>query len=440
MLEVEIGPIETELYKPGSLDRFFVDDSLLGRVTRRFCGGKTINLCRRMMAGGDSSGFSEAEAKTIDTYFFRSSRRIYNLPKEWTPQTFYSQSRYEAITAIQYFGLLVPELAEDFELRDEIAQLSDRPSDLLRLLASPPKSINPTLTYETQRHAIVQYQLGMIKGRALNEGLRNILSDVQQLLNEELLEGPVGDGEHVFLESFHDDETNQVVGFPDRNDRRPLTAHLKRLRLVVRKIPEVGSVHKKPREKAWGPTIVKSWVKALKNGGAVHVNDAIQDSIGMRFVLMDDSVPPEQLADLVVSAIKSGIESRLESNHQRKIPNIAKVEKDDETGTDHGQSTEINFNARRKIWFDGIQTPIELIFYNREVYLNSRFEVGKRNPETGLHMGRSHDLFDLRKVREIVRVPFPETIFPVSDYDLNAAFVNRDKQVAYGLINMYKAS
>lgn len=436
MLETSIGPIATEWYRPRTEDRPFATNLQLGRVMTGFYGRDAISLCRKLIAG---MTFSGEQTERINTHFLNSSSKIYNLPDQTDPLAFYKEQRNGAIAVIQYFGKLVPELAEDFELRDEITHLSDRPSDLLELLSSSPKKIDPTLAYEAQRHAVIVYQLGMINARALNGTLRNVLADVQDLLNEQLFEGPQGSGTSIFLESFHDDETNQVVGFPDRNDHRPLTAHLKRMRTVVRNIPEVGLIHKKPREKDLAVTIVKSWVKALRNGGQIHIDDAVQDSIGMRFVLMDDSVPPEQLADLVASVIKAGIESRMEVNHPKKIPNITKIEKDDVVGIDHGQSPEINFNARRKIWFDGIPTPIELIFYNRETYLNSRLEVGTRDSETGLYMGRAHGLFDLRRVREGVDVPFPEEIYPVDDYTKNVAFVNRSKQVAYGLRNMYRA-
>ncbi len=267
-------------------------------------------------------------------------------------------------------------MAEDFELRDEITHLSSRPSDLLRYLANP-SGVDSTLAYEAQRHAILHYQLGMIEARALNARLDDLLHDIQDLLNQNLFEGLEGSGDQILLESFHDDDTNQVVGFPDCHDRRPLAAHLKRQRIIARTIPDIGLVHKKPNVKEAGPTMIKLWIKAERNGGIINLNDAIQDSIRMRLVLMDDNIQPKQLADLAVEVIKVGINSRLESNHPRKIPKIVNVIDDDDTNADHGQSSETNLNARKKIWFEGIPTPFELIIYNRETYLNSILEVGQ---------------------------------------------------------------
>ncbi len=435
MRETRIGSITTDDFKPRTKDRSFATNFHLGRLTIGFFGEDVVDLCRKISVTGD---FSSQETERINKYFLGSSRQIYKLPNWTHPQSFYRERRKDSILAINYFGSeLVPELSEAFELREEIANLSDRPSDLLRYLAMPEK-IDPTLAYEAQRHAIIHHQLGTIEARTLK--LCNLLSDIQNLLNEELFEASEGSAEDFCSESFHDVDTNEVVGFPDRGDPRPLTAHLKRRWISVRKIPKFGLVHEKSREKKLGPTLVKSWGKALKNGGIVHIDDAVQDSIAMRFVLMDDAVSPEELADLVVSVIKSGVESRIESNHPRKIPKIIRVENDPKTGTDHGQSTEINFNARRKIWFESVPTPLEITFYSRETYLNSELEVGVRDAQTGLYQGRGHKLFELRRGIDVIRVPFSQEIYKKIDDDrLYTAFISQSNQVAYGLRNRYRA-
>ncbi|MBI2019465.1 hypothetical protein HYS95_02210 [Candidatus Daviesbacteria bacterium] len=448
MSEIKIGPIATEWYRPCIEGRSFTTNFQLGRTIIAHYGENAVDLSRKLAAAG--STLSRRDTEQVDKFFLRASKEIYRLPSDLThPRSFYKECKESAIAAVQYFGQLVPELAEDFEMRGEIAKISDRPSDLLRYLASPVSenedplkkgAIFPTLAYEAQRHAILHYQIGIIESRALNAGLSNLLADVQDLLNERLFAGVTGKGDPIPLESYHDDQTNRVVGFPDRSSERLLTAHLKRQRITVRNVPEVGYVHKKDREKELGPTIVKTWVKALRNGGVVHIDEALQDSIGMRFVLMDDAVPPEQFADLVISVIKAGIESRLDSNHPRALPRIDKVVDDPDTNTDHGQSTEINFNARKKIWFEGISTPMELIFYDRATFLNSEMEVGTQDSKTGLFMGRAHKLFELRRAREVIRVPFPKEVYPLDDYVLNKAFVNQSKQLAFSRLNMHKAA
>ncbi len=160
--------------------------------------------------------------------------------------------------------------------------------------------------------------------------------------------------------------------------------------------------------------------------------------MGRIYVLMEDSIQPEQLADLVVSTIEAHAGSDL-----WEIPKITKIEKDDQADVDHGQSTEPDepkFNARRKIWFENIPTPYELIFYDRETYLNSIFEVGTRDSETGFYMGRGRGQFELRRTWHASKIPFPEEIYHVDDYACNAAFVSRSKQVAYGQRMMNRAA
>lgn len=447
MIEIKIGSITTECFRPRSEERAFTTNFHLGRLTLGFFGTDAVALCRKIAATGGI--FSDKDAKRINKYFFDSSRKIYNLPNSTHPQSFYTERSKDAIEAVNYFGELVPELAEDFELKEEISDLedSDRPSDLLRYLASPiaegenspPGFIDQTLAYEAQRHAIILHQLGTIEARALK--LRNIRSNVQNLLNEKLFMGPEGKGRPFYSESFHDDETNTVVGFPDRGTHQPLTAHLKKRWIKVREVPEVGLIHEKSRRKGIGQTLAKTWVKALHNSGLVHIDDAVQDSIGMRFVLMDDNVPPQQFADLVASIIEAGAKERFEANHPCVLPEIERIEDDPETGTDHGQSTALNFNARRKIWFKDIPTPMELIFYDRETYLNSELEVGERSQETGLYKGRGHELFELRRGIEVIRLPFTQEIYKESDDDrIQRAFINQSKQKAYGMRNRYRAA
>ncbi len=445
--EQVIAPITPEWYKPynpqagkRSGDRSLVINVQLGLAIGRFYGKDAISACMNLAPKMD---LPTEVADAINDHFFEASRQIYNLPGSRTfSQSFYMEQHKGAIAVPEYFGKLVPELKASFELKDEIKRFSDRPSDLLRKLSKvPPIEIDPTLAYEVRRHAILLYQLGIINSRSLKGRLLTVLSDIQNLLNQKLFVGPEGHGEDALLQSFHDDESNTVVGFPDRGDRRPLTAHLKALSLVVRRVDGMGVVLTGDRKKDDKVAIIKSWVKALDSGGRVHIDKAVQDSIGMTFTLMDDSVKPEELADLVVSVIQSGVEASLVSKGSRKIPRIMEVEKDDFTDADHGQSPQASFKVRRKIWFKGITTPVELIFRDRETYLNSELEVGERDPETGLYLGRAHDLFELRRALRVVRVPFPEEVYDrLTDDRLYNSFVSQSKQVAFRLRSMHKAA
>lgn len=435
MSEIEIGPINIDYLVPDKDKRSQATNLQIARIFRGFFGHHALSLCRK-----GTTDFSIKQSEKINSDFFEANTKIYHLPEKASSQDFYRNMRIAAITVPQYFCKLVPELEDAFELRDEITNLSNRPSDLLRYLANP-STVHPVLAYEAFRHAISHFHLSAIEARTKNWGLENLLFDIQDVLNEDLFEGVEGSGDPIILESFHDDDTNTVVGFPDRGDRRPMTAHLKRQQIVVRTIDSIGQVHKKPHKKETGATMAKLWAKARKNGGIVHIDDAIKDSIRMMLVLMDDAVPPAQLADLVVSVLKSGIDQRLETNHPRKMPRIddKKTTAADQTDKGRGQSNKINLNARRLIWFEGIPTPFELTIYNRETYLNSVMEVGNRDPLTGLYDGRAHTQFELRRALDVIRLAFPEERYLVDDYTINKAFVNRSKQRAFARRAMYQA-
>lgn len=455
--QVNIGPVVTEWYKPNKEERSFRANFQLGRAVLAFYGPEAVKAARALKEG---QSFTRSQAEEFDKGFLAASKKIYELPADTDPREFYIAQNKGAVGAVQYFGRLVPDLSTALALKDEITRLSDRPSDLLVMLCSQPmetasmttdelmnldpdgpKRIDKRLAFETRRHAVIHFHLGGINARTLNGRIRTVLSDVQDLLDERLFIGPKGYGKDITSNSYHDDETNEVVGFPDRNDRRPLTAHLKRMTLSVRTMRGIGTVYTNNRKKDDGTALWKSLVKAGKNGGVIHINAAVQDSMGMTFVAMEDSVAPKELANIVARTLREGIDSRIESDHYRQLPRVVAIEEDDMADGDRGQASTLAFNARRKIWLDGIPTPLELMFYDRTTYLDSKYEVGQRDPETGLYLGRAHDLFELRRAKEGVRLVFPESVYPkLSDQLLSRAFIDTAKQTAFRLRGAYRAS
>lgn len=435
MSNIEIGPINIDYLAPDKDMRSDATNRQIGKIFGCFFGRQALTLCRQ-----GATDFSIKQSEKIDKNFFEANKEIFHLPDTVSSQDFYRNMRLAAIGIPQYFCKLVPELEDAFGPREEITNLSLRPSDLLGYLANP-STVHTVLAYEAYRHAICHFHLSAIEARTINAGLENLLFDIQKVLNKDLFEGVEGSGDPIILKSFHDDETNTVVGFPDRGDNRPWTAHLKQKQITVRTINGIGQVHQKPHKKEEGATMVKLWAKAQKNGGIVHIDEAIRDSIRMMLVLMDDTVPPAQLADLVVETLKKGIDRRLEANHPRKMPrvDVEKTVAKDKTETDRGQSDRLNLNARRMIWFEGVPTPCELTVYDKETWLNSIMEVGHRNPVTGLYDGRAHTQFDLRRAFEVIRLACPKERYPVDDYTINKAFVSRSKQRAFARLAMYQA-
>lgn len=418
-----IIPVTAEMFILRAEERSAKTNFQLARLLGETLGRGRLRLCRSIREGGV---LPEDAAEEINTYVLESSKRRYRLPDSTDPQEFYMQQQKQALGVRKYYSEILPEVAQDLEGKDEISLLSDRPSDLVRLLFRPAESIDPILAYEAQQHVLLAHIAGMINARTLNGRLNTVLYDVHRLLNEKLFEGPEGAGQKIFSESFHDDESNQVVGFPNRQDQKLPTAHLKRIRFTVRRIRDLGLVYTSPRKKDDRISIVKCIAKSLDNGGVINIDHDIQDGIGLEFVIMEDHVTPRQLADQVVSVVESG---------SRKIDKVEVNDKKVENN--RGQSPEFEFDKRLKIWFEDLPTPLEMTIFTLANYLNYILEVGTRDPKTGLYMGRAHPLYELRRARKVAHLIFRAAISPE---DLDTAFINRSKWVAQDLRVRYKAA
>ena len=420
MVDAKLTPITLEMFQPEISGRSLQTNRQLGRLVNEFSGRGRVRFHLGIKAGG---AWSEEEALAIDETVLGSIKRRYSLPDSSDPRDFYMQQQKQAIGVIGHIGSVLPELGQELELKDEISLLSDSPSDLFRLASLPEDVIDQTLAYEVHRHLLLSVISGLVNARTLNGRLRTVLSDVHRQFNAQLFEGPEGAGTRLNLTSIHDDETNEVVGFPEHSQRIPPTAHVKRSSFLLRRISDIGLVYTSPRKKDDDNAILKSLAKAVNNGGKIDM-DTVRDEIGMMFVLMSDSTDTEKLADRVLSVAAEGL---------RKIIH---VESDNKVDIDHGQSAEIRM-SRRQVWFEDMQVPLELMFFDRENYLNSQLEVGRRDPQTGLFEGRAHELYDLRRVSSVLPLLYPEVVYGV---DLQPIVVRRMKQKAEELRARYKAA
>lgn len=408
--------VTAEMFEFNAEDRSAKTNLQLARILGSFLGRGRLRLCRTLRDGGV---LSDDMAAKVNDDVLNSVRRIYRLPDSTHPQGFYIQQLKQAAGVRRYYGEILPEVAQDLEGKNEISLLSERPSDLVRLLFRRPETIDPILAYEAQQHVLLSHIAGMINARTLNCRLSTVLYDVNSLLNQKLFEGPEGTGHKIHTESYHDDETNHVVGFPHRRDHKPPTAHLKHVPLTTRKIQDLGLVYAGPRKKDDRVSIVKCLAKSSDNGGAINVDNDIQDGIGLEFVLVEDCITPEQLIERVVSVIKSG---------PRKVARVKF--RNNEVERNRGQAAEFGFDERVKIWFEDLPTSLEMTVFTLTNYLNSKLEVGTRDPRTGLYMGRAHELYELRRARRVSRLIFPN--------DLDEAFINRSKLVAQDLRTRHK--
>lgn len=434
MTPEKIVPVSLEMFIPEAGKRSTRTNRQLAHLMGDYFGRGRLHLYKGIRSGGALTLTGDT-AIEINEYVFRQISETFNLPPRSDPQEFYMQQQKQARGVVGYVCQLLPEAAKDLELKDEIAYYSDRPSDVFELLSKPPDKIDSTLAYELQRHLLLAHISGFVNARTLNGRLTTSLAMIQKHFNQRLYEGLEGAGERFILESIHDDETNKVVDFPSGNKRIPPTAHLKQVPFTVRRIRGIGLVATSPRKKDDENAVVKALSEACDNGGVIDIN-SIQDGMGMMYVLMNNNLSEKQ-QDEQLEYLVGRVVGELQSSPLR----IKKIRREDHVDADRGQSPDIQFK-RLIIDFEGESTPpLEMIFYNVKDYLNSRLEVGERNPETGLFMGQAYDLYALRRMYPVLPVLFPSEIYdrdPVRRLDLHRIVAKRSQMKAQELRSSYR--
>ncbi len=424
MPEKSLPPINLSMFKPDASERPAIINHQLMHFMARFTGRGRVRFHKDLMLGGTLPGNM---AEEIDRYVFESIKRIYGLPEQTDPQEFFLQQHKQARGVMEYVGRLFPEASAAFELKDEVTYCSDRPSDFFKLVSRPPDKIDPVLAYELQRHVLFAHISGLSNARNLKIRSRSFLAGNQSLLNEQLFEGVEGAGHKVVLESVHDDETNEVIGFRENMESIPPTAHLKRIPVMVRNISGIGEVYTSPRKKDDGNVVIKSLVKAQYDSGVINI-DSVQDSIGMMFCLVDSHASVERLSERIVEVFKSG---------PRRIVNIRRR---DDVRADRGQSPRFNFH-RLEIQFEGIPTSFELVVKNAREFIDGELGVGKRD-ERGYFDGEAHLLYEARRAGMVLPVIIPKEIYdrdPERPLDLERVVVNRMWHLAQDLRGRYRA-
>lgn len=400
----------------------------LGRLMDDFCGKGNQRFYQSLKGTPD---FYERMRREIDMNVFHAVRDFYYLSKRKSLRDFYLQQGKQAIGAITaFYEDKWPELRPFAELKDEISSLSDSPSDFFWLLSRPSEDIDRTLQYEIVRHALLTIISGKINAVHLRERSHSTLSSVHNYLRRELFTGKIGEGGYITVDSAHDDVTNEVVGLPEKGQVIPRTAHLKRIPFNVRPSKDFGRVYSSHRKKRDNNVIYKAIADAVSEDGVIKVDD-VQDRLGIMFVTIEQNVDPRDLAEQVVSTIKNGPKP------------VKKVLPEPEADKNRGQSSGFRFDDRRIVLFEDSSVPMELVFLSLKNFLNSEYEVGSPDPETGLYKGQGHKLFEIRRGLIVGKVLFPEDIYFCRDViptRLDDIFLARSKMTAQELKERYKVS
>ncbi len=429
----KLVPVTIGMFRPEEC-RTLGDKHNVAALLESFIGKGAF---RRHLVLKQRGNIAEDEIEEITSGTLNNISGRYGLRElDYNPRRFYLDAQRGAKTFINYFGKLIPELAQSLQMKDEVGLVTDYPGRMYRYLSRPADSLDQMVAYEAQRHAIATVMGADYLAADARGKLGSVLAAVHDRLNINLFKGVEGSGDPQMFSSYHDDDTNDVVGYPGQTSKR-ITAHEKKYEKNVRSIEGRGYVLTEPREKGSDVTLVKSIAKAKspENKGVIDITRDIEDGIGMIFVPMDPAVKVEELIEKVLQAV-GPVGTEIKMPGEEKMLKIQKIKLEPTRERDRGQSPTLKSRVI-KIWFEGISSPIELFFMDRNNYTNSLLEVGQRDQVTGLHQGSSHELYDIRRVSEVVRVPYPRERYPIP---IEEALVRRDMSIAQDLRRRYRAA
>ncbi len=363
--------------------------------------------------------------QAIDAHFYQKLKEVYNLDRT-DPESFFEVQQGHARAVIEdVLEDYTPSLKSRIGIRNEVT-LTSRPSEIYRRLAMSTADITPELQFEVQRHLVLSLTAAEINARSTNEQLRHELSGVQSILNDHLFSGPEGYAEDYTVYACFDNDTNRTSCFFVNGCTTPKNSHKKAFRCRVRFVDGTGHVYTDPRIKDTTSAILKTTRKAVNNGQVMEPLNDVKDSMGMMFTVMDENAEEKSRfsqRERLVNQVRAAIQYH---------PNgIEQIKEDNDVEQDRGQATGIQF-TRLQIQLLGLGLPIELMVFDAWNYLNSRYEVGVKNPDTGLYDGGAHELYKIRRVADVLSVYFPQELYRV---DTLEALRQRGDQVAQDLLN-----
>lgn len=400
--------------QPLSLDMFLDPSRRDGAMLETLYTPGSLELMRSAVKGNGGRK-PRINYAGVDKGFGDRVHNIYGLNGHYdSPHSFYEQQRGVANGVMAY----VPETAFPRRYREriknELQVLYDTPSERLKMLADP--TVDDKLKFEAVRQMVLAHASALLNARSLNGTLNRRVGLLHQHIGEQIYSGKRGRTYERRFASYHDPDTNTVLGVGEVSDVASSPVVTKQHSREARHITGLGFVYTNMRLKNEAVATVKSLYKAPDAGGFVNP-DAVQDSAGIMYTALGDRPMVDKLVDRVAQAVEA-------------YPDTVNVVEDHQTGNDHGQNNGVEFQ-RLQVHLKDTPVPIELMFYALPDYLNSVYEVGERDPQTGHYTGQAHDLFAIRRVARVLPFLYPKYIYKKLDY--GAAVRERMEEVAQDL-------
>lgn len=381
----------------------------MGRMIGVFYGLEGLRFYRDARSGKIDPRAIIGISEGVNDYFFQQLPSVYGLPEGENLSQFYLRAQKHAVQVTDVVrGKALPSARQRTGLRVEVSLYRDTPSYLLKLMSYPDPNgeeseryIDTTLRFEVVRHLLLSHLAGEFGARSLRSRVRSALSIAQELLDDRLYSPPIGKTRFRKLEVGHNVETNTALGLRGDYYGPQSEVCLKSHLFQARSVLGIGEVYTYVRKKKDEDAILKAIAKAAGNGGSIKPSKDVTDELGIMFVAMDGEQARDKLTDRVLAVLE---------DHPR---GVNKIEEDPNVDNDRGQNQSVRFR-RFLVKLNGIDVPLELMFYSPIDYLNSEFEVGEKNVKTGFYNGRGHDLYWLRRNNPSVEVLFPECVYGVN--------------------------
>lgn len=313
-----------------------------------------------------------------------------------------------------------------------------RPSSALARLTLPDTKIDLVCRYEQGRQLALALSAAEIKQEDKKGDAEKALAEIHDLLVKNLFAGKVGGIEDYLFYSYHEPETNKLIGlskqYPNPHYKGTwVKKHKEPVRSIEIKdqsgrIVTVIKALYDPDQKDTGSAVIKAWQRSLKNANAETRNAKIQtsphreDGTRLMIVPMITSLAQGRvLRDFITTEMGKVLE---------KLPGFIKIKPDDEVNPKNGDPSRF-LSRRRKIYTKTLEhRPIEAAILSLGDYISQLYEVGSFDPRLGMHTGPAHPLYKLRRVAEIAEFLWPTEIFHI---DLEEAFKLSSHHITFDL-------
>lgn len=384
------------------------------RVFKEFFGTEDYDFFKR--ANSEGVDIPEIARRRVDRRVYDKVRTMFDVMG--SKISFWRKAIGLANDSVNYArNILFPDQDRQATLTTNIDWSDRRPSSALEILTTPTRMIGEQCRYEQGRQlGLALLCAELMKGDENGEA-NAMLSRVNKFFEKKLFQGRKGDPKRYETFSYHDPETNKLVGFsrqyPDPDfDKRLWVKSLVHPVRMVRVGSALGTTEGSiptlydPREKETGAAVIKALHRSLKedmvqpNGGMIEPSRYWGDRLGVRLVLMEGDRPLRDKLTADLEGLFWGFDG------------VYQIKPDDDVDPKNGQSNRVEFR-RRQIYIKGLKHPFEMIIQLHEHYLSQLYEVGKFEPAIGMHNGVAHDLYKFDTVARVAEYLWPQAIFGI---------------------------